>query len=225
MKIKVFAKNKSEIEDDCKIWAKEIGKEYWPDIIVFIAKSGFLFAKPMAEYFGCPMVDISVSRPGNNGKDIVRKFIHRLPQWLLFALLRSNASYSYQEKNNQREIRISERFQNLNWNSYKKILIVDDSTDTGWSLLTVKNEIKIRVADAEVRSASYCVIDKSKNRINVEYSRYKNTIVATATSRYSKEYEKFMNELNRWQNGGVIAHEVATVSFLGKLNIVKDIAA
>lgn len=203
-KIKVFEKSRSEIEADCRIWAEEIGREYKPDLIVFIAKSGFLFAKPIAEFFNCPMADISVSRPGNSGKDTIKKWIPRVPQWLLFLLLKSKAMYGYQEKNNKREVKLSERFKKLNGKQYKKILIVDDSTDTGWSLLTVRNEIKKNVASDDIRTASYCVIDLSKNRVDVEYSRYRNTIVVTATSRYSKEYGEFMNELTVWQNGGVL---------------------
>ena len=79
-----------------------------------------------------------------------------------------------------------------------RILIVDDSTDTGWSLVAVKNELRKRAVSAEIRTASYCVIDFSKNRVDVEYSRYRNTIVVTATSRYSKENGEFMKELNSW---------------------------
>ena len=198
MVIDVFAKSKSEVEADCRIWAEEIGKEYSPDLIVFIAKSGFLFAKPMAEYFNCPMVDISVSRPGNDKKDVIRKFIPKIPQRLLFLLLKSKANYSYNEENSDREVKLSERFKSLDWAQYKRILIVDDSTDTGWSLVAVKNELKKRAFDAEIRTASYCVIDFSKNRVDVEYSRYRNTIVVTATSRYSKENGEFMKELNSW---------------------------
>lgn len=217
-KIDVFSKTKLEVEADCKVWAEEIGKEYRPDIIVFLAKSGFLFAKSMAEYFCCPMVDITVSRPGNDGKDVIKRLVPKLPQWLLFALLRSKASYGYQESNKNREVKLSERFKNLDWKQYKKILIVDDSTDTGWSLLAVKDEIEKRAAEAEIRTASYCVIDLSKSRVNVEYSRYRNTIVVSATSRYSKEYKEFMNELTVWQNGGGIAHEVELIPFPIQLN-------
>ena len=199
MVIDVFAKSKSEVEADCRIWAEEIGKEYSPDLIVFIAKSGFLFAKPMAEYFNCPMVDISVSRPGNDKKDVIRKFIPKIPQRLLFLLLKSKANYSYNEENSDREVKLSERFKSLDWAQYKRILIVDDSTDTGWSLVAVKNELKKRAFDAEIRTASYCVIDFSKNRVDVEYCRYKNTIVVTATSRYSKENGEFNSLLDKWK--------------------------
>lgn len=199
MKVRVFAKSKSEVEADCRIWAEEIGKEYSPDLIVFIAKSGFLFARPMAEFFNCPMVDISVNRPGNDKKDVIKKIIPKIPQWLLFLLLKSKANYSYNEENSDREVKLSERFKSLDWAQYKRILVVDDSTDTGWSLVAVKNELKKRAFDAEIRTASYCVIDLSKNRVDVEYCRYKNTIVVTATSRYSKENGEFNKSLDSWQ--------------------------
>lgn len=196
-KIDVFAKSMSEVEVDCIEWAKEIEKKYRPDLIVFIAKSGFLFAKPLSEYFGCPMVDISVSRPGSNRKDIMRRFIPRIPQWLLFEFLRSKSNYSYQNSNKDRKVLLSDRFKKIDWKHYNRILIVDDSTDTGWSLLSVKEELKRRFS-GDIRTASYCVIDISKDRVDVEYYRYRNTIVVTATSRYSKEYRQYNYELDCW---------------------------
>ena len=198
-KINVFCKSKTEIEADCRVWAQEIKKTYSPDLIVFIAKSGFLFAKPMAECLDCPMVDISISRPGNDRKDKIRKIIPQIPQWLLFALLRSKTNYEYQELNRDREVNLSERFKNLKWEKYKKVLIVDDSTDTGWSLIAAKNEIEKRTSDTNIKTASYCVIDLSRNKVNVEFSRYRNTIVVTATSRYSKEYDRFVNDFRLWK--------------------------
>ena len=197
-KINVFARNKEDVEKDCKKWAKRIGIEYQPDLIVFIAKSGFLFAKPMAEYFGCGMVDISVRRPGNSGKDTIRKLVPKIPQKVLFALLKSKANYGYQEENSEREVKTGDRFDKLDWTRYRKILIVDDSTDTGYSLLAAKEAVQNVAKDSEVRTASYCVIDISSKRVSVDYSRYRNTIVVSATSRYSKEYDVFLQSLENW---------------------------
>ena len=196
--IKVLFKRKELIENDCRLWAYEINKSYSSDLIVFIAKSGFLFAKPMAEYFGCPMVDIKVSRPGNDGKDLIRRIIPRLPKWLLAALLKSKVNYGYQEKNKERDIVLSESFNNVCWERYHKVLIVDDSTDTGWSLIAAKKEIAKKAMDCDIRTASYCVLDYSKSRVSVDFYRYENTIVVTATSRYSNQYKDFVNEFNTW---------------------------
>lgn len=206
MKIEVFSRSKAEVEADCRLWAEEIGKEYKPDLIVFIAKSGFLFAKPMAEYYGCPMVDIRVSRPGNDGKDLIKRIIPRLPQWLLAALLKSKVNYGYQEKNKERNIVLSESFNNLCWERYHKVLIVDDSTDTGWSLIAAKKEIAKKAMACDIRTASYCVLDYSKSRVSVDFYRHENTIVVTATSRYSNQYNDFVNELNTW----VLTHKGGT---------------
>ena len=197
--IRVFARSRAQVEDDCKKWAERIGVGFRPDLIVFIAKSGFLFAKPMAEYFGCPMVDISVSRPGNDGKDIIRKLIPRMPRKLLFALLRSKANYGYQEENSEREVKRSGRYISTDWGKYKNILLVDDSADTGFSLIAAQDAIKESAPGSELRTACYCVIDISKKRVKVDYRRYRNTIVVSATSRYSDEYDDFIGSIRKWE--------------------------
>lgn len=199
-KPQVFFKSRQEVEKDCKEWAKEIERDFKPDIIVFIAKSGFLFALPLAEYFGCPMADITVSRPGNNGKDIIRRLVPSIPGWLLKMLLRSKANYSYQERNSGREVQISGRFGRVDWEKYKRILIVDDSTDTGWSMITARDAVIRAAGDADVKTLSYCCIDISEKRIQVDYARYKNTIIISAASRYSKEYAGFIDSLDNWKS-------------------------
>ena len=83
----------------------------------------------------------------------------------------------------------------------KKILIVDDSTDTGYSLLAAKEAVRKAAKDSDVRTASYCVIDISQKRVAVDYGRYRNTIVVSATSRYSDEYEDFLKLLVLWEKG------------------------
>ena len=90
-----------------------------------------------------------------------------------------------------------------------KILIVDDSTDTGYSLLAAKEAVQKIAVDSDVRTASYCVIDISKKRVAVDYGRYRNTIVVTATSRYSKEYTAFVEALEEWKRTGCLLDEIS----------------
>lgn len=45
MKINVFRRSAAEVREDCRKCAEEIAKSFTPDIIIFIAKSGFLMAK------------------------------------------------------------------------------------------------------------------------------------------------------------------------------------
>ena len=42
-KICVYFKDRQTVEKECEVWANKIVKSYKPDLIVFLAKSGFLF--------------------------------------------------------------------------------------------------------------------------------------------------------------------------------------
>lgn len=186
---------------ECEEWAKEIGKVYQPDLIVFIAKSGFLFAKPMAEYFDCAMVDILVSRPASKTKDKLKKVIGFIPDRVLLNILKMPLMYKFNDRKKERKIRISERYENEKQKNHEKILIVDDSVDTGWTMRCVHRIVKESFPDAIIKTAAYAVIDYSKDRVNVNYYRYRNTIVLTAASRKSNQYDAFLRQYEAWMAG------------------------
>lgn len=198
-KIKVFSKCKDDVITDCKIWAREIEKTYSPDLIVFVSKSGFLFAKPIADYFNCEMLEVKACRPGEDKKNQIKKYIPRIPESVLRVVLSSKAMYGYNEENSDREVHIGANYKKVYSIPISRILIIDDSADTGWTLVEVKEEVKKLFPNSEIKIGCYCEIDYSKNRIKVDYSRYRNTIVLTATSRYSPEHSVFISELCEWR--------------------------
>ena len=197
----VSAKSAREIQIDCVEWAKEIEKVFSPDLIVFIAKSGFLFAKPLAEYFHCDMADIVASRPASNGKDFLRPIIKLIPQKMLLALLSSPMMYRFNEKKSIRNIIVTERYKTAKRNTYDRLLIVDDSADTGWTIKAVLETIQHDFPGATIKIACYSVVDNSKKRIKVDFWRYENVVILTATSRRSAEYRDFLNEYMSWAKG------------------------
>lgn len=191
-----------EVQIDCVSWALEIAKSYIPDLVVFVAKSGFLFAQPLAECFDCEMIDVVVSRPSNGKKDAIAKMIPWLPRPILAMALKSKALYGYHDSNSHRDLILTGRFDGLDISSYKRILVVDDSVDTGWSMLEAVAAVRERASQsADVRVASYCLMAQSESRISVDYYRYKDTIVVTATSRYSNEYHAFLDSYSQWIDG------------------------
>lgn len=200
MKINVFRRSAAEVREDCRKCAEEIAKSFMPDIIIFIAKSGFLMAKPIAEYFNCEMADVTVKRPGDNKKDFIRKIFHYVPDFLLFAVLKSKFMYSFNDKHTERTLIPGRKFERINLAYYKKILIVDDSADTGLSIMKAKQEIEKLAPESEIKIFCYCVISLSQKRINVDYFRYMDTIAITSTSRYSHEHKAFLDELEKWHN-------------------------
>lgn len=197
-RIKLYKKSMDEVQADCRVWAKEIGQSYSVDLIVFIAKSGFLFAQPMAEVLGCNMVDIKAARPTGRAKDRMKKVIVHIPTSIILRILRSPFVYSLHDKKAERNLETSDRYVRARQTSYRKILVVDDSVDTGWTLFNVLNKLKEDFPGSEIRSAAYSVIDYSKNRVKVDYFRYRNTIVLTAVSVHSAEYEQFISCFDSW---------------------------
>lgn len=195
----IYIENMSTIQEDCKRWAEEIKKSYHPDLIIFIAKSGFLFAKPMAEIFGCNMADIVVERPGNNSKNRLQKIIDVLPMSVIAGALRSPFMYKFNAAKKERQIRLTPKYEAECRKKYEKILIVDDSVDTGWTLLKVLELTKKNFLDAKIKVASYSVIEYSKVRVQVDFIRFENRIVITATSRKSEEYQTFLEMYGQWK--------------------------
>ena len=199
-KIKTHFKTKTEIEDDCLLWAREIEKEFKPELIIFIAKSGFLFARPLAKYFNCEIVDVVAIRSDNGTKDIVKKLIPRMPKSLLAFLLEKRVSDPNYYKYSDRTVSGTSRFHAIDMNSYRRILLVDDSVDTGWSLIKVKEYLENNGAAGKYKIASYCVLSESNKRVSVDFARYTDSIVLTATSRYSKEYDSFIQDYEEWKH-------------------------
>ena len=170
--------------------------------MICVAKSGFLFAKPISNYFNCDMADIVAVRPASGAKDRLKFFIKLIPERMLLAILGSPLMYGLNEKKSDREIIETPRYQEARKKRYKKILIVDDSADTGWTLKAVREHVQTDYPTAIIKTACYCVIDKSKSRVKVDYWKYENAVVLTATSRRSPEYEAFLKAYEAWSAGG-----------------------
>lgn len=194
---------KKEIEEDCYRWYEEIKESYVPELIVFIAKSGFLFARPLSEYFGCKMVDIVASRLDNGQKDRIKKLIPRIPKHLLAFLLIHRVTKARYHEDSMRIVTSSPRLNSIDFHKYNKILIVDDSVDTGWSLIKVMEYLDAHGALGKYKTASYCALRESNNRVTVDFVRYLDTIVITATSRYSREYKAFIDSYNEWKKSNL----------------------
>lgn len=196
--ITVCTKSMENVINECKEWAKEIEQVYRPDLIVFIAKSGFLFAKPMAEYFGCAMADITASRPASKVKDKSKKIIDVIPEKIILKILKSSLMYRFHQTENMRNLELTDRYRYEEAKEHKNILILDDSVDTGWTLKNVQEEVKKSFPNSTIKTAGYAVIGYSKKIVAVDFYKYENAIILTATSRKSNQYEEFLDLYREW---------------------------
>lgn len=57
------------LEEQCNTWANNIKEVYQPDLIIYIARGGYLIGKQMKEVFQVPMIGVSTVRDGNGLKE------------------------------------------------------------------------------------------------------------------------------------------------------------
>lgn len=200
-KVIVIEKTWEEVKQDCRNWAKSIRESFQPDLIVFIAKSGFAFACPMNEVFQCEMVDIKASRPATGTKDFIKPIIECLPKSVVYGIISSPLSYWFHGRRHERSVIETDRLLRECKKEHKKILIVDDSLDTGWTMRAAHDKIATLFPHAEIKVAVYAIIDGHIDDVVADYARNHNMIIVTATSRRSDEYDLFLSKLTEWNEG------------------------
>ena len=194
--MKYIELSRKDIEEQCKDWAKEIQKSYQPDLIVYVAKAGYLIGREMKDVFNVPLVGISASREGNALKEVFGPIVSRMPNFVRNALIALELKSDTHSKNTERKIHLHEGMESMKKKGFKHILVVDDSVDTGHSMIQVVNTLKNLFTNAEVKIAGLNVWDKSRSIIDTDFALYKNTVIKTPMSKDSKEYKEFMNIYN-----------------------------
>lgn len=191
-----------DLEKECAEWAKEIKKIFCPDLIVYVAKAGYLIARPMKDVFAAPLVGISATREGNKLKEVVGPVVSLLPNFVRNFLISIELKSDTHSKNTERRISFHKGFEKVKKRHPQKILVIDDSVDTGHSMKQVVDAIKDVFNDAEIRVAGLNVWDKSRTVIDTNYALYKNTVIKAPMSKDSKEYKEFLKIYNEETGGG-----------------------
>jgi hypoxanthine phosphoribosyltransferase len=183
---------KSLREESLKL-AKTIEKDYTPDIVIYIARGGYLIGKEISDYFNVPCVGIHAERRGGGVKEIISPVLRIIPLFIRRMLrefeLKSNVHKVEKKRNifwDQKNLSIVK-----NNGKIKNILLVDDSVDTGYSMLQVKDKIYGDLGAVVIRTAAINVWSKSAKVCETNYCNYKNFIIMTPMSKDSKEYPEF----------------------------------
>ena len=198
MKLRVIKKRRIEIEDDCREWAREIKQTYIPELIVFVANSGFICGKTMADELGGPLDYVKAVRSGNSAKNRLSQIKKFIPQGLVEIILSSPLKFYIHSIKKDRHVELSRKLDEYCDGGITRVLLVDDAADTGWTLKQVVDKLKERFPEIEIRTASYTVSDYSRKIFSVDYYRYRNMLIFTATSRKSDEYNDYIKDLFEW---------------------------
>lgn len=171
--------------------AQEIEKTYRPDLIVYIARGGYLIGLTIANYFHIPCIGIYAERKGNGLKNFLSPILRVLPKRIKLMLRQFELKSGAHASASKRNIFWDKRNNGASLKNINRILVVDDSVDTGHSMLQVKNKIYDDFDRVIIKTAAINVWSKSSAICITDYTRYKDTIITTPMSKDSQEYPLF----------------------------------
>ncbi|MCH6269414.1 phosphoribosyltransferase family protein, partial [Neobacillus citreus] len=107
-----------------------------PDIIIYVANGGIIIGQEMSNLLSKPYYGIKVARSGNSLKKNLSFLIRILPGKVKDILRTFELNSGLHSKASTREIKEVNTDLPI---SVKKILVVDDSVDTGNTILSISN--------------------------------------------------------------------------------------
>ena len=183
---------KSLKEESLKL-AQIVGKDYKPDLVVYIARGGYLIGKDIADYFHVPCVGIYAERRGGGLKEKISPFLRILPGFLKKILRKIELKSGIHNVDKERNVYWdSNDFANIEKIKINHILLVDDSVDTGHSMYQVKEKLTEDFGNnSTIKTVAINVWDTSLSICKTDYYIYRNTIITSPMSKDSEEYPIF----------------------------------
>lgn len=169
------------------------------DLVIFIAKGSYLIGKDLSEFNKCNLIEIFATRNGNKLKNSIKTILKNLPSCIKKNLRQIEVKSGIHKKKAKRRV----AFNGNIWKKYKnanKILLVDDSVDTGNSINLTRSTIEKFFEDAEIRVAALNAFDEGLRNAHVDYYLYTNTMLSGPWSDDSKENKEYLKEYYRWHN-------------------------
>lgn len=184
------------VEEKTQELFDNISKEYDYDMVVFIAKGSYLIGKTFSDLKNVPLLEIYASRKGGKLKKILKYVVKFIPKKILIKLREKEMKSDYHEKNNQRKVTFNEKKYELLKNK-KRILLVDDSIDSGNSIKLTYDTLKKYFVNSEIKIAVFNLMNKST--IKSDFCLYHDTMISGPWSNDSKEYDQHLKLYKNWK--------------------------
>lgn len=175
---------------------KKIIKEYNYDLVIFIAKGSLNIGIELANLNKVPLLEIKATRQGGKLKKFFKPLMKIVPKNILIKLREKEMKSKYHEKNDDRQViynnNVFERYKER-----RKILLVDDSIDSGCSIIKVKEELERTFTSAELKVAVFNVMKKSI--IRPDFYMYEDNLISGPWSNDSRYNNEFVKQYKEWK--------------------------
>ena len=192
--MKYLELSKENLENETKALFEMVKKEFTPDAVLFIAKGGFYLGVYAGKYFSVPIYEAVADRSAGGLKEKLSALLQILPKKIKIVLRTLEISSGIHKKISNRNITIK----NKDVFTHKRILFIDDSVDTGSTLISVIKQFKDK--NIQVKTAALNVMSDSLNNIKTDYFLYKNTMICGPWSVDSIENPGFLKDYFEWKN-------------------------
>ena len=183
----------AELEKISTREAKRINSITNIDLIVFVAKAGLPIALYMSKIFNCKVIPVYAERK----MGIIKRLFFKcggsfLPESVKIFLRWLEVNSGFHKRNSERHVTFDINITDAEKNTYKKILVVDDSVDTGASLSQVVAKIKQAFPMSEIYTYGLNVWSESENVIKTDFFTLKDRLIKTPMSKDSEEHDAFL---------------------------------
>lgn len=182
------------LREESRRLAGLIAKDWQPDLVIYLAKGGYLIGEEVASFFNVGLLEFDANRTGDKSKQNLAKILGKLPKCIRKKLRESELKTRFKADNSQTQsktLHLTKRYQ-ISINPMR-VLIVDDSADTGSSLLSAKKLTEALFPNVEIKIATLNVFDEALLRVQIDWYLYANCLLGTPASKDNKEYLNFLS--------------------------------
>lgn len=196
---------------------KEIEKKYSYDLVIFIAKGAYIIGETLSNIKQVPLLEICATRKGKKIKKMISPILHIFPDKFLIKLRELEMKLPYHEKNSKRNVYFDKEIYSKYKDKVKRILLVDDSIDSGNSIKETRKILEEFFYNSEIKIAVLNVMKKSN--IKPDFYIYEDTIINGPWSIHSIENEAYINSYKSWKENYIkktISISVAMATYNGE---------
>ncbi len=165
---------------------------YRPDCVAYLARGGWVIGEVVASCFGVPVMELTAHRSGDAAKDRSASLLSRLPrlvrkglrEWEIRRRLKHDDGVAQ-----HKSIRITERYPLPK--RVEKILLVDDSADTGASIAAAIEALSRTFLGAEIRVAVLNVFSRALEGCQIDWCLHEGCLLCLPSSKDNREYSNF----------------------------------